>query len=222
MHANAIRSIVNKKYKATTNSKHKLAVYDNILGRQFNVTKPNHAWVSDITYVATDEGWLYLATVLDLYSNKIIGYSMSDRINKQLVIDALTKALKARAYPSGVIIHSDRGSQYASNEYKSLIEKYDLIGSMSRKANCWDNAVAENFFGIIKKEYISQMKFTTREQAKLGIFDYIEAWYNPHRIHSKIGYLSPNEFEQACVNPSSEITKNINKNVKIGVKTAQL
>lgn len=179
MRENKIRSIVSRKFKATTNSKPNLTVFDNILNRKFIVPKPNYAWVSDITYVATDEGWLYLATVIDLYSNKVIGYSMSDRINKQLVIDALNKALKTRNYPVNVIVHSGRGSQYASKVYKSLLKEYKLIGSMSRKVNCRDNAVAENFFGIIKKEYISQMKFMTKSQAKLGIFDYIEAWYNP-------------------------------------------
>mgnify|MGYP000544179896 CR=1 FL=1 len=222
MRENKIRSIVNRKFKATTNSKHNLAVFDNILNRQFIVTKPNYAWVSDITYVATNEGWLYLATVIDLYSNKVIGYSMSDRINKQLVIDALNKALKARNYPVNVIVHSDRGSQYASKTYKALLKRYKLIGSMSRKANCWDNAVAENFFGIIKKEYISQMKFITRAQAKLGIFDYIEAWYNPQRIHSKLGYLSPNTFEENSINTSCNIADKINKDVKIGAKITQL
>ena len=147
---------------------------------------------------------------------------MSDRINKQLVIDALTKALKARNYPTGVIVHSDRGSQYASNAYKNLLKRYKLIGSMSRKGNCWDNAVAENFFGIIKKEYINQIKFVTRNQAKLGIFDYIEAWYNPQRIHSKLGYLSPDEFEKSNVNLNCNSINKINKNLKIGAIIAQL
>jgi putative transposase len=144
---------------------------------------------------------------------------MSDKINKQLVIDALNKALKARGYPVNVIVHSDRGSQYASKAYKALLNRYELIGSMSRKANCWDNAVAENFFGIIKKEYIVWMKFVTRNQAKLGIFDYIEAWYNPQRIHSKLGYLSPNKFEETSINLGGNIIKKINRNIEIGAKT---
>jgi putative transposase len=196
MKQNDIRSIVVKKFKATTNSAHNHAVFDNILNRQFTVDKPNLAWVGDITYIPTNEGWLYLATVMDLYSNKIIGHAMSDRINKQLVITALSNALEARKYPTGVIVHSDRGSQYASNAYKTLLKKYKLIGSMSRKGNCWDNAVAENFFGLIKKEYINHVTFATRDSAKLGIFDYIEGWYNTQRIHSKLGYLTPNEFEK--------------------------
>ena len=214
MRENGLRSIVNKKFKATTNSKHKLAVFDNILDRQFIVDKPNYAWVGDITYISTSEGWLYLATVIDLYSNKLIGYAMSDRINKELVIDALNKALIARNYPVGVIVHSDRGSQYASLAYKALLKQHKLIGSMSRKGNCWDNAVAENFFGIIKKEYINHMLFTTRTQARLGIFDYIEAWYNTQRIHSKLGYLTPNEFEAKNYNLLEEETIKINKNMK--------
>jgi transposase InsO family protein len=214
MRENGLRSIVNKKFKATTNSKHKLAVFDNILDRQFIVDKPNYAWVCDITYISTSEGWLYLATVIDLYSNKLIGYSMSDRINKELVIDALNKALIARNYPVGVIVHSDRGSQYASLAYKALLKQHKLIGSMSRKGNCWDNAVAENFFGIIKKEYINHMLFNTRTQARLGIFDYIEAWYNTQRIHSKLGYLTPNEFEAKNNNLLEEETIKINKNMK--------
>ena len=122
-----------------------MAVFDNILNRQFIVPRANYAWVGDITYIATDEGWLYLAIVIDLYSNKVIGHAMSDRINKQLVINALNNALKNRGYPIGVIVHTDRGSQYASNAYKSLLKQYKLVGSMSRKGNCWDNAVAENF-----------------------------------------------------------------------------
>lgn len=222
MRENNIRSIVNKKYKATTNSKHTLAVFDNILDRQFNVATPNYAWVSDITYVSTNEGWLYLATLIDLYSNKVIGYAMSERINKQLVLDALNKALKARNYPANVIVHSDRGSQYASNAYKALLKRYKLIGSMSRNGNCWDNAVAECFFGIIKKEYINLMRFATRNQAKLGIFDYIEAWYNPQRIHSKLGYLSPDKFEENNINLSFNIAKKINKSVRMGAESIQL
>ena len=222
MRQNNIRSIVVKKFKATTNSAHSHAVFDNILDRQFTVNKPNIAWVSDITYISTNEGWLYLATVIDLYSNKIIGHAMSDRINKQLVITAISNALVARKYPTGVIVHSDRGSQYASNDYKSLLKKYKLIGSMSRKDNCWDNAVAENFFGIIKKEYINHVTFATRDLAKLGIFDYIEGWYNTQRIHSKLGYLTPNEFE--VLNEPTPIfnTYKITKKAKKETKMAQL
>ncbi len=215
MQQNNLHSIVKKKFKATTNSKHELAVFPNILAREFKVERPNYAWVGDITYVSTDEGWLYLATVLDLYSNKVIGFATSERINKELVISALNKALQNRNYPKGVIVHSDRGSQYASNAYKAILEKHQLVGSMSRKGNCWDNAVAENFFGIIKKEYIYQTKFTTRVKAQLGIFDYIESWYNNHRIHSKLNYLSPVEFEELNQPKLKQIVKNIKNQEKL-------
>lgn len=186
-----------KKYKVTTTtSNHKLKVFDNLLQRNFKVAKPNQVFVSDITYIRTKEGWLYLATVIDLFSRKVVGYHMSSRMTKDLVIVALQKALKARAYPKGVIIHSDRGSQYASNEYKNILKKYGLIGSMSKKGDCWDNAVAESFFATLKKEYVHQTEFTTRTQAEIGIFDFIEVWYNNERSHSTLGNVAPNYFEQ--------------------------
>lgn len=222
MRNNYLRSIVHKKFKATTNSKHNLPVFENILNREFIVSKPNYAWVGDITYIATNEGWLYLATVIDLYSNKVVGYAMSNNVNKQLVIDALNYALKARNYPTGVIVHTDRGSQYASNAYKAVLKQHKLIGSMSRKGNCWDNAVAENFFGIIKKEYINHSVFATRNQAQLGIFDYIEGWYNTQRIHSKLDYLAPTEFELLNKNALAVGINKINQNMEIKINTAQL
>lgn len=220
MHKNKLKSVVSQKFKATTNSKHNLEVFDNVLDRQFIVPKPNYAWVSDITYISTNKGWLYLATVIDLYSNQVIGYSMSARMNKQLVITALEKALKSRNYPSGVIVHSDRGSQYASKAYKVVLNLHGLIGSMSRKGNCWDNAIAENFFGIIKKEYINQTKFETRNEARLGIFDYIDGWYNIRRIHSKLGYLTPIEFNNLYVENKVSEFINIYKNAKTQIKSA--
>lgn len=191
-----LKPIGHQKYKVTTtNSNHKYKVFDNLLERNFTVTKPNQVYVGDITYIRTGEGWLYLATVIDLFSRKIIGYTMSNRMTKDLVISALLKALKSRGYPTNVIVHSDRGSQYASNEYKRILKQHGLLGSMSKKGDCWDNAVAESFFASLKKEYVHQTEFATRAQAKLGIFDYIEAWYNNERIHSKLDGLSPNEFE---------------------------
>lgn len=186
-----------KQYKITTtksNPRHK--VFDNLLLRNFTVDAPNKVFVGDITYVRTSEGWLYLATVIDLFSRKLIGYKMDSRMTKDLVIGALQMALKARGYPQGVIIHSDRGSQYTSNEYKRILNNNGCIGSMSKKGDCFDNAVAESFFATIKKEYIYQTTFKTRLEAQLGIFDYIETWYNKERIHSKLDGLSPNEFEQ--------------------------
>ena len=197
MQREGIKSNVCRKYKVrTTDSNHKLPVYENKLNRGFRVHRPNHSWCGDITYCATGQGWLYLATVIDLYSNKVIGYAMSNRIDKWLVVKALSNALRARGYPSDVIMHTDRGSVYCSKLYRNLIQANGLIGSMSRKANCWDNAVAENFFGLIKKEFLNHYKFETQVSAKLGIFNYINGWYNPHRIHSKLGYLSPDEYEK--------------------------
>jgi len=186
-----------KKYKVTTtNSNHKYKVFDNLLERNFTVDNPNQVYVGDITYINTGEGWLYLAVIIDLYSRKVIGYKMSNRMTKDIVISALLNALKARGYPKGVIIHSDRGSQYASNEYKRVLKQHGLVGSMSKKGDCWDNAVAESFFASLKKEYVHHTLFPTRAQAQLGIFDYIEAWYNSERAHSTIWGLSPNDFEK--------------------------
>lgn len=201
------------KYKVTTtDSNHKKAVFANLLERNFTTTAPNQVYVGDITYIKTGEGWLYLATVIDLFSRKIIGYSMSNRMTKDLVISALLKALKARAYPTGVVIHSDRGSQYASNEYKHILKKHGLHGSMSRKGDCWDNAVAESFFATLKKEYVYQTEFKTRAEAMIGIFDYIEAWYNNERIHSTLGAVSPNEFEAFYLQKGLNNNKNLNNN----------
>lgn len=179
----------------TTNSNHKYKVFDNLLARNFKVEKPNLVYVGDITYIRTDQGWLYLATVIDLFSRKLVGYKMSKRMTTDLVISALHNALQSRGYPKNVIVHSDRGSQYASNRYKQFLKSHNLIGSMSRKGDCWDNAVAESFFATLKKEYIYQTSFKTREIAQLGIFDYIETWYNKVRSHSTLNGVSPDEFE---------------------------
>jgi putative transposase len=190
-----------RKYKVcTTDSNHKLPVYENKLNRQFIAPRANYAWCGDITYCATEQGWLYLATVIDLYSNKVIGYATSDKIDKWLVVKALSNALQSRNYPKGVIMHTDRGSQYCSHVYRSLLDANGLIGSMSRKGNCWDNSVAENFFGMIKREFLTHYRFNTLASAKLGIFNYIDGWYNPHRSHSKLNYLSPDEFEKKNLN----------------------
>jgi len=173
--------------------------------------------VGDITYIRTNEGWLYLATVIDLFSRKIIGYNMSNRMTKDLVIGALQKALKSRGYPKGVVVHSDRGSQYASNEYKRILKQLGCIGSMSRKGDCWDNAVAESFFATLKKEYVYQTTFNTRTEAQLGIFDYIEAWYNKERIHSTLNGLSPNEFEYINKNKFVLKSNKINTFKKVAI-----
>ncbi len=224
MAENGIRSKVSRKYKVcTTDSNHKLPIYENKLNREFVVPQANYAWCSDITYCATEQGWLYLATVIDLYSNKVIGYATSSKIDKFLVIKALSKALQARNYPTGVIVHSDRGSQYCSKGYRNLLAAHNLIGSMSRKGNCWDNFVAENFFGLIKREFLNHYKFSTIVSAGLGIFNYINGWYNPHRIHSKLGYLSPDEFEQRNLSVVKQFNLvNYNNNLILQNKLARL
>lgn len=193
-----IKAVAKKKFKVTTDSKHSLPVYNNVLNRDFTATKPNQKWCCDISYIHTDEGWLYLAVVIDVYSRAVIGWSMNQRMNKALVCDALTMALFRRKFPKDVIVHSDRGSQYCSLRYQSLLKNHRLIGSMSRKGNCWDNAIAESFFHTLKVELIHTEKYATREQAKQSIFQYIEGYYNQSRPHSSIDYKAPFEFECAC------------------------
>lgn len=189
-----------RKFKVTTDSSHNLPFAKNILDRNFTTTSINQKWVGDITYIYTDEGWLYLAVVIDLYSRSVIGWSMSKRINKELVCNALIMALWRRGFPKGVIMHTDRGSQYCSLKYQSIIKNYGLICSMSRKGNCWDNSVAESFFKTIKSEFIYDMKFSTRKAAKLAVFDYIEVYYNRERRHSAIDYSTPYEVECNLLN----------------------
>jgi putative transposase len=185
-----------KKYKATTNSKHNLPVQENILNQDFNASKPNEKWVTDITYIPTAEGWLYLASVMDLFSRMIVGWHMSDRMTKELVIRALQQA-HGRQQPEGEVLHhSDRGSQYASNDYQKQIQIYSMKGSMSRKGNCYDNACIESFHSIIKKELIYLNKYQTREEAQKSIFEYIEVFYNNQRIHSSVQYFTPSEFKR--------------------------
>ncbi len=184
-----------RKVKATTNSRHSLPVAPNLLEQDFTANAPNQKWCSDITYLWTDEGWLYLATVIDLFSRKVIGWSMSERMKADLVCDALRMALRRRGNPRDVIVHSDRGSQYCSNPYQTIIKRYGLRCSMSRKADCYDNACAESFFHSLKVEAIHGEKITTRAQARQIVFEYIESDYNRTRQHSTIGYLSPEVFE---------------------------
>jgi putative transposase len=196
MTKNQWKSCTVKKYKATTNSKHQHPVSGNVLDRQFKASKPNQLWVTDITYIPTNEGWLYLASVMDLYSRKIVGWAMDKTMPKELVISALKMAYKRQRPEEGVIHHSDRGVQYASHEYRELLKQYKMIGSMSRKGNCYDNACIESFHGILKRELVYQTKYRTREEAKKSLFEYIEFFYNSKRIHSTLGYFTPNEFER--------------------------
>ena len=185
-----------RKFKATTDSKHNLPVAPNLLDRQFEVAESDRVYVSDITYLWTTEGWLYLAVILDLFSRQIVGWSMSNRINKQLVMDALRMGIWRRRPAPGLIFHSDRGSQYCSNDFQKMLKTNHMLSSMSRKGNCWDNAVAESFFGSLKTERVFFRNYNTREEAKRDVVDYIEMFYNSKRRHSYLGYLSPREFEE--------------------------
>lgn len=195
MRDNNIKAKRSKKFKATTNSKHNYPVADNLLNRQFEVSSPNTAWVSDITYIWTTEGWLYLAGVIDLHSRMVVGWSMSKRMTEKLTLDALSHAIHRRQPTEGLLHHSDRGSQYASKNYQKLLKENKITCSMSRKGNCWDNAVMESFFATLKTELIYHEKFITRKDAKLKIFEYIELFYNRNRRHSSLGYKSPVQFE---------------------------
>lgn len=185
-----------KKFKVTTDSRHKLPVAPNLLAREFEVAKPNRIWVSDVTYVWTREGWLYLATVLDLFSRQVVGWAMSRRMTQELVMDAFMMAVWRRRPGSGLILHSDRGSQYCSHAFQHLLKESGAISSMSRKGDCWDNAVAESFFGTLKTERVSWRSYQTREEAKRDIVDYLEMFYNSRRLHSYLGYVSPRRFEE--------------------------
>ena len=185
-----------RKFRVTTDSNHSQPVAPNLLNREFNPARPNQAWVSDITYIWTAEGWLYLAVVMDLYSRAIVGWSMAERMTRHLVTDALMLAAKRRNPPRGLLHHSDRGSQYASDDFQELLLKYGMICSMSRTGNCWDNAPAESFFSILKRELVFHNRYHSRAQARQSIFDYIERFYNRRRIHSSLGYLTPSEFEE--------------------------
>ncbi len=191
----ALRAKTVKKWRATTQSNHRLPVAENTLNRQFTVTQPNRVWAGDITYVWTAEGWLYLAVVLDLYSRLVIGWALGTRLTGDLVQSALTMALTNRRPASGLVHHSDRGSQYAATSYQRLLDEYGLIPSMSRKGNCWDNACVESFFGTLKRELMDHRHYATRDEATQDIFEYIEVFYNRQRRHSTLGYDSPAEYE---------------------------
>jgi putative transposase len=184
-----------KKYKATTNSKHNKPVYANELEQDFDVQQPNQAWVQDITYIWTSEGWLYLAIVIDLYSRKVVGWSMGSRMKAQLVCDALTMAMWQRKPKAGLIVHSDQGVQYASHQYRRILRLHGFVGSMSKKGCCWDNAVAESFFGSLKQERVHWRNYQTRYAAQQDVLNYITMWYNSKRMHSYLGYQNPNKFE---------------------------
>lgn len=199
--ANIMKSLrlfvkMKRKFKvATTNSNHNHRISPNRLQRDFTVTTPNEVFVGDITYIRTQQGWLYLAVVIDLYSRKVVGWSMDDNMETPLVNNALNMALHTRKPPQGLIWHTDRGSQYASDSHRELLAKHHIVQSMSRKGDCWDNAVSESFFHSLKTELVHHERFKTRAEANQAIFDYIEIFYNRQRLHSTNGYESPVEFE---------------------------
>jgi putative transposase len=195
MRENGICVRLKKKYKATTDSEHTYPVAENLLRQEFFVETANKVWVSDITYIWTMEGWLYLCIILDLYSRMAVGWSLDSRIGASLATSALSMAVLHRNPPEGLIIHSDRGVQYASKAFRKEIEKHKIIQSMSRKGNCWDNACAESFFATLKSEEVFRRSYKTREEAQKQIFEYIAVYYNRLRKHSYLDYLSPEEFE---------------------------
>ena len=195
MRHGGIRAKTMTKWRATTQSQHPLPVAANTLNRAFTVAAPNQVWAGDLTYVWTLEGWLYLAVLLDLYSRRVVGWAMGQRVTVDLAEQALTMALATRTPTAGLLHHSDRGSQYAATSYPRLLDEYGLIPSMSRKGNCWDNACVESFFGTLKRELIHHRQYRTREEATQDIFEYIEVFYNRQRRHSTLGYHSPAEYE---------------------------
>lgn len=184
-----------RKFKATTHSRHDFPLAENRLDREFKVNNPNQVYTGDITYIPTQEGWLYLAVVIDLYSRQIVGWSMAEPMRTKLVNDALRMAIWKRKPAKGLLWHTDRGSQYASDSHRELLKQYGICQSMSRKGNCWDNAVSESFFHTLKTELIHHQTFRSREAAKQAIFEYIEVFYNRERLHSANGYMSPVDYE---------------------------
>jgi putative transposase len=189
-------SRIKRKFVVTTNSDHTLSIAENLLNRNFKATAPNRKWVADITYIPTKQGWLYLAVVLDLFSRRIVGWSMSESIDSALVQDALRMALLHRQPDAGLVHHSDRGVQYAAEDFQNLLNTNKMICSMSRKGNCWDNAVAESFFGSLKNEWIQKKIYETLEDGKKDIFNYIEVFYNRKRRHESLGNVSPVVYEE--------------------------
>ena len=191
-----IVAVQHRKYRPTTDSGHSFPVAPNLLGRKFQTAQPDRVWVADITYIPTDEGWLYLATELDLYSHRIVGWSLSSWLTRQLVLDAFEMAAGRRRPKPGLIHHSDRGVQYACGDFQRALKRYGVVPSMSRKGDPYDNAVAESFFRTLKVELVYRRRFRTRAEAKAEIVEYVELFYNSRRLHSSLGYLSPNDFEK--------------------------
>jgi len=199
MRADGLRPKRARQFRVTTDSAHAAPIAPNALAREFAVTtipRSNHVWSSDITYIATREGWLYLAIVLDLRSRRVVGWAMRHTLEWELARDALVMALGQRQPTAGLVHHSDRGVQYACDGYRALLSDHAMTASMSRRGNCWDNAVSESFFATLKTELVMDADWATREEARCALFRYIEMWYNRRRRHSSLGYLSPLEFER--------------------------
>jgi transposase InsO family protein len=194
MHLNSIYAKTKRKFKVTTQSRHNLPVAENLLNKPFATDRANKVWLSDITYIWTQEGWLYLSAVLDLFNREIIGWSMAESLHQSLVLNALQQAIGRRGPVSGIVFHSDRGSQYAGHAVQNLLQQHGFSQSMSSKGNCYDNAVMESFFHTLKIEVVYFEKYQTRAEARQSIFEYIEVFYNRIRRHSALGYLSPLEF----------------------------
>lgn len=196
MRERGIRAKMHRKFKATTDSKHRLPVAKNVVKRNFSADAPNKLWCTDITYLSTSEGWLYLAAIIDVFTRKIVGWSMRDSLAEALVLDALEMAIQRQRPGEGLVHHSDRGSQYASYEYQNRLKHYGMVASMSRKGQCWDNALMESFFHTLKTEHVYHERFRTKDHARRSVFEWIEVFYNRQRIHSALGYVTPVCYER--------------------------
>jgi putative transposase len=196
MRLHGIVAVLPKRFVATTDSDHDLPIAQNLLDRTFDAETPDARWTADITYLWTGQGWLYLAVILDLFSRRIVGWAMEQTLERRLVLSALDMAIASRHPGPNLLCHSDRGSQYASDDYQKRLKNAGITCSMSRRGNCWDNAPTESFFASLKKEMVYRTRFETRAQARMAVFDWIEVWYNRKRRHSAIGYVSPEAFER--------------------------
>jgi len=196
MRQNDIRAGVKRRFKSTTRSKHGYPIAPDLVRRDFKADAPNRVWAADLSYIDTSQGWLYLAVILDLYSRQVVGWSMKERLTADIAVDAFRQALRRRQPPGGLIVHSDRGSQFACHEFRRLLAAAGAVGSMSRSGDCYDNACVESFFGTLKTELVYRRRYRDRSEARRSIFEYIEVFYNRQRRHSTLGYKSPVEFEQ--------------------------
>lgn len=209
MNEMGLSAVPKRKFVVTTDSKHDDKIYPNTLNREFDADAPNESWATDITYIWTSQGWLYLAVVMDLFSRKIVGWHMDQYLNKELATTALERALTLRNPPEGLLHHSDRGAQYTSNDYIDILTENKMEISMSNKGDCFDNACVESFFATLKKELVYRSKFKTREEAKIEIWKYISSFYNERRIHSTLGFVSPNDYERAYYESVKEANQKV-------------